>query len=148
MLEYTTGVQLALGFAAFIVIGWSVLSYLMKKVTYLEISSYSIITTPLIDDIQRRIVDNYPIQEDSQRIPLHYGMNDFFITVNKGVLQKWNHGDARKLDNLLRDNKAIHYVRVRVKVTGNRLIRLTKFTQTNLSAQNVRLNWRQVQPTT
>jgi hypothetical protein len=137
MSSYFTGSQLALSIAFMIIVGWFLLCFIMKRVTDIRITEYSIAT--VVDGVRQ--VKQYKINADSGLIPLHYGTNDFFVTIKDGVLKKHTHSEVAALTPILRGSEEIHFIRVTVKVIGNKILRLTKFRQTNLSKQDVRLIW-------
>lgn len=141
MSEYITGARITMACVVLLVIAWLVLCFLMKRVTDIVFESYDVILESYVDDLPRRVVTKHHIVKDSQRVPLHYGTNDFFITITDGVLRKHTHAEVAKLTSVLHHSNSICFLRIQVTVTGNRKIRLTRFSQTNLSKQNVRLNW-------
>jgi hypothetical protein len=129
-----TAINLVLLFLVIAGLIWWLIRWVAKPVAMLQFTGVELIT----QYGTQRVIEHSKLRSDDGDKPLVSGLNDFYITVQDGVLRYHNPGEAHLLNPILRSSEEILFFRLQIRVVGERIV---KFEQTNLSKPNATLLW-------
>lgn len=136
MLAYVTGGELALLAMVAAGVGWFLISWALRPVLLLDVSSYDLTT----QYGNQRIVERVMLSKH-EPIRLRSGANEFYLVIRGGELMQYAPHDLNFMPSLLLEKDETLLFRVQVRVIGKRVV---KFDATNLSKPNARLVWSKV----